>query len=187
MYTKKMYSKIRQCRLSCTQGTFVLINWNRISPARLPLSECPSMEPRAGASSGEVPALRPRDHGLRPLHPHPAPLFGSRDLGGTTAQTAPANYNLIKLKRSFFLQKNEKPQLVFGRALDFARWAELISHSIDHKPCLWFRSHHHHQLCSLQCLWEGIIPNVIIALLGIANSVSQQEAKTAGLSSKILN
>lgn len=84
MYTKKMYSKIRQCRPSPGQGTFVFIKWKRTSPAQLPLSDSPSMAGRAGPA--RVGSLWPP--------------MGNRDLGGTTA-----HFSLIKLKRSFSFRR----------------------------------------------------------------------------------
>lgn len=62
MYTKKMYSKTRQCTPSPSQGTSVFIDRSRMSPAQLALSDSPPMAGRAGDSSG-FPVTRDCDPG----------------------------------------------------------------------------------------------------------------------------
>lgn len=166
MYTKKMYSKIRQCRPSPGQGTFVFIKWKRTSPAQLPLSDSPSMAGRAGPA--RVGSLWPP--------------MGNRDLGGTTA-----HFSLIKLKRSFSFRRiknlgwfSAELRVLPGElSPSLTQW---ITKSVcDSAPTITTGP------APCKCLWEGIIPNVTIAPREITSSVSQQEPKTAGLSNKILN
>lgn len=98
MYTKQMYSKTRQCRASPAQGTFVFIT--ETEPAQ---PSCPSVTPLSW--NGELGPARAGFLSHGPMTTDCNLWMHTRDLGGRTAPLAPANCNLIKLKRSFSFRR----------------------------------------------------------------------------------